>query len=351
MLGAITTAAMGQAVMHQLRPQWASRIAQCDPPVQCEDWLWSIFCPNCAAAWAKNQADKSNVCYNFMCWHPFVTYNFIRHLYGIPGACGDDMCEAIFCFPCAVRRSFSEGRIKGFVGGLAGSRSQQWHVSLFDGDCCECFEAIFCPFCVAHEVRSLVQPTTAPDCCYDIMCLFPTAMYGQTRHTYGIITDCDPCEDLVVPTFCLPCSLIRARKEARWQIAHGVGIVAPVVQLASAAATGVAGGVAGGIVGGAIGVLTRPPPAQSPAYQQQQYAQPPPAYGQPQPQPYGQPGYGQPQQGYGQPGYGQPQQGYGQPAYGQPQQGYGQPAYGQPQQQARPPQQQQQKKTLGFLPF
>jgi hypothetical protein len=38
---------------------------------------------------------------------------------------------------------------------------------------------------------------------------------------------------------------------------------------------------------------------------------------------YGNPIYGQPQQG----GYGQPQQGYGQPqqGYGQPQQGYGQP--------------------------
>jgi hypothetical protein len=51
-------------------------------------------------------------------------------------------------------------------------------------------------------------------------------------------------------------------------------------------------------------------------------------------QPYGQPGYGQPQPGYGQPqpGYGQPQPGYGQP---QPQPGYGQPqpqpGYGQPQ--------------------
>ncbi|GAA5062383.1 hypothetical protein HNP84_007925 [Thermocatellispora tengchongensis] len=79
-------------------------------------------------------------------------------------------------------------------------------------------------------------------------------------------------------------------------------------------------------------------PPQTPSAQP-----PPPAYGAPQ-----QPQYGQ-QQAYGQPAYGQQQQGYGQPqqpqqpAYGQTQQ-YGQPAYGQ---QAGYGQAQQQQPSYG----
>jgi hypothetical protein len=55
---------------------------------------------------------------------------------------------------------------------------------------------------------------------------------------------------------------------------------------------------------------------------------------------YGNPIYGQQQQGYGQQGYGQQQPGYGQqqPGYGQQQPGYGQqqPGYGQQQPAAQP---------------
>jgi hypothetical protein len=204
-------------------PEWTTRMTQNDGAVKTEDWLLSCFCTPCAAASAKGRVDRSHPCYNFLCWTPIGGYSYVRLAYGIVGTCGDDLCYSIWCPCCTTRQMYTESNVRGGLNGNYGANSGKWNVSLFDCTPCEMCEATACVLCTTHEVRMLLpsQAESAKSCCFDAMCVVPTAMYGQVRNDYGILSDCGPVEDIFLPIVCMPCALNRARKEALYQKAHG----------------------------------------------------------------------------------------------------------------------------------
>jgi hypothetical protein len=201
-------------------PMWTTRLGQCQPPANCEQWMCAWFCCQCASAQAKTRVDGTNVCYNFMCWHFGGAMSFIRREYGIKGSCGDDCMCSLFCYPCFVRRGITEAEIRGRVPSPfaqpGAQPTREWMHTLFSCDCCEFFEALLCPFCVAHYTRNMLQPYERGDCCFDMACVIPAAIYGQVRHHHGIIAEFDTCEDICLPIWCYPCALIQARKEAAY---------------------------------------------------------------------------------------------------------------------------------------
>lgn len=196
--------------------EWSTRLSQCDPPATMEDWCFSVWLLPCAAALAKSETDGTHGCYNFLCWHPIGGYSWVRNEYKIRGVCGDDCGYGIFCMCCTTRQMYTESHLRGKVQlGQRGLNMNRWNHSLFDCSFTECVEVLCCPCCVAHEARTVLQPAVAQDTCFDCCCVLPTAMYGQVRHQYGIISDCSVCEDLFIPVLCFPCALNQARKEAR----------------------------------------------------------------------------------------------------------------------------------------
>uniref|UniRef100_A0A7S1PR85 Uncharacterized protein n=1 Tax=Neobodo designis TaxID=312471 RepID=A0A7S1PR85_NEODS len=204
-------------------PKWSTRMGQCDPPATCEQWAFSCFCHQCAAAKSKTLTDGSDICYNFFCWHWIGGMSYVRREYGIKGSCGDDLMCGLFCIPCLVRRGLTESELRGVVQSPYRTPGQQpdreWATTLFACGCCEFFEALLCPFCVAHYTRNLLQPyEERGDCCFDMMCLIPFAMYGQARHRYGIVAEFGCIEDICVPVVCYPCAIAQARREAEWRL-------------------------------------------------------------------------------------------------------------------------------------
>ena len=197
-------------------------MGQCDPPATQNDWLFAICCLPCASAVAKSNVDQSHPFYNFLCWTPVGVYSFVRMAYGIQGVCGDDLCYGIWCSPCATRRVYTESKTRGQLqGGAWGRNNGQWQKSLFNCTTCEFCESVVCVFCVSHEVRVNLQPEAAQSCWFDTFCVPPPAMYGQVRHTYGIQSDCDLCEDIFLPIVCMPCALNRARGESSFHKNQG----------------------------------------------------------------------------------------------------------------------------------
>lgn len=193
-------------------PEWLTRLTQCDPPARCEDWAFACFCNHCAQASAKSQHDGTHCFYNLLCWHHIGSYSYIRRGYGIPGTCGDDMMCGLFCFPCTIRRIVTETRERGQVQPIGNMNNGVWMETLFGCSCCGLFQSLICPFCVAHEARLFLQPGVN-DTCFDWLCLIPTAMYGQVRHTFQLRSDCPLIEDICLPTVCWPCALDQARRE------------------------------------------------------------------------------------------------------------------------------------------
>ena len=201
-----------QQVQQVQQPTWTSQMFQCGtPPTTCEDWAFSVLCTPCATAVAKTEADKSNVCYNFMCWHPVASYSYIRHIYHLPGTPGEDCGLGICCMPCAVRHMYTESRMRKvpLMYGKAGTNSDNWHVGLFDCHCTQFAYSCFCAPCMTGKIRAALQPTASEDCCFNSVCIIPTAVYGQTRHEFGLKTDCAPMGDLCVPLWCFPCAYDR----------------------------------------------------------------------------------------------------------------------------------------------
>lgn len=195
--------------------RWSTRVCQTDHPTTCEDiCLGTILCP-CGAARAKSWADKSNGLFNLLCLSSCYSYNSVRNQYNIPGVCGDDMCYGLFCFCCTSRRILTEGRLRGnaMYTDNYGAESREWHYSLFDCNCCEMCSVCICPCMVASDIHTMLQPQH-DSCCFDCFCTNPASMYGQVRHSYGIVSDCPLCEDICLPLVCCPCALNRARKEA-----------------------------------------------------------------------------------------------------------------------------------------
>jgi hypothetical protein len=221
-------APFGAAMGHQApNPTWSTRLGQCDPPATCEQWACACLCHQCASAKAKSQTDGTDPCYNFFCWHWIGGMSFVRREYGIKGACGDDLMCGLFCFPCLVRRGLTESELRGAMpnalGAVNARGDREWATTLFACDCCEFFEALICPFCVAHYTRNMVQPGERGDCCFDMMCVIPFAMYGQARHRYGVQAEFGVLEDLCLPLVCYPCALAQARREAAHWMRSGGG--------------------------------------------------------------------------------------------------------------------------------
>ena len=217
----VVSGAMGQ---QQAPPaEWSTRMTQNDGAVKCEDWLFACFCTQCAASMAKSKTDRSHPCYNFLCWTPIGGYSYVRLAYGIRGTCGDDMGWGIFCPCCVTRHMYSESSIRGGLNGAYGANSGTWNYSLFDCTPCECCEVAFCLPCTTNQVRMHLpsQGKSEESCCFDALCVMPTAMYGQVRNDYGILSDFGPLEDVLLPLVCFPCAMIRAKKEAQHQRTSG----------------------------------------------------------------------------------------------------------------------------------
>jgi hypothetical protein len=202
-------------------PEWTTRLTQCGEPARTEECLCSLFFCHCAAAKAKSDLDGSNMCTNLLCWHAVGVYSWVRRAYGIPGMCGDDMGEGLFCSCCATRRSLTETRMRGMIMLRHGVGPKTYMTTLFGCSCDDLCAAVFCPFYVAHTVRGYLQPNTGTDpklkndSCFDALCILPTAVYGEVRHTYGIQPDlCDFVNDTVIPVVCFPCALVHAKNEA-----------------------------------------------------------------------------------------------------------------------------------------
>merc|ERR1719456_1237800 len=197
--------------MGQQQPRWTTRAGQCDPPATCEQWLCACFCTQCAQAQAKSNVDGTHVCYNCLCWHHGGSVSFVRREYGLFGTCGDDLMCSLFCGPCQVRQALTESELRGVVPSpffaRKGPSQREWANTLFGCDGCECLEAMLCPWCVAHYTRNMLQPVERGDCCFDMLCILPTAIYGQVRHHHGIHAEFGVLEDVCLPVVCYPCAL------------------------------------------------------------------------------------------------------------------------------------------------
>jgi len=209
---------MGATQQHQMAMTsnvWSTRFLQHTEPVEFSEVLFSCLCLPCASAKAKSTVDRSDCLVNLCCWTPAGVYQYIRLAYGIDGVCGDDLAWGCICPCCEVRQALSEARLRGQPQSIppqAGSNAIPWGVSLFDCSVCELCEAAICAPCVSHSIHHHLQPR-ADSCCFDFLCVAPTSMYSQVRHHYGIVSDLPYLEDIILPVFCFPCALNRARKE------------------------------------------------------------------------------------------------------------------------------------------
>lgn len=202
---------------HQANPEWHSRLGQCcDPPVEGSEIFAATFCLHCVQARAKAEADGTNACYNFLCWHHIGASNWVRRHYGINGACGEDMACGLMCAPCVTRRLMTETRIRGLAPMPYTAGSNKWTTTLFAcSGICDLLEAAIFPCCVAHTIRQFLQRPEESDGWFDFLCLIPFSMWGQVRHHYGIQPEYfdGTCDDILVPLFCYPCALNHARRE------------------------------------------------------------------------------------------------------------------------------------------
>ena len=222
MFQGIATAVKSQSLVPS--PRWATRLTQHSEPVTCGDLAFGCCCVPCAAAYSKGIADKTNPLFNLCCFTPCGSYSWVRHQYGIEGVCGDDLGHSVLCSCCTTRQAVTETRIRGTAPNAAGygANSAEWAHSLFDCGLCDFCNICFCGPCVAHEIRRGLQPN-ANSCCFDFLCIPPCAMYGQVRHSYGIVTDFPICEDLCLPAVCFLCALNRARKQVNAVPLNGGG--------------------------------------------------------------------------------------------------------------------------------
>ena len=212
-----TTAA--SAVAATPNNQWSTTLMSCESgKAGFEQWAFAIFCLPCASAMAKSKADQSNPVFNFFCWHPVSMYSFVRIAYNIMGDCGTDLMHGLLCMPCGTRQAYSEAvQLGPLPGGNYGQSTATWTSPLLECTSGQCLYAAVCPCVVSHQTRVLLQPAAATDPWFDYLCVFPTAMYGQTRHTVGIGAEWAPhpvVEDFLPGMFCYPCGLNRALKEA-----------------------------------------------------------------------------------------------------------------------------------------
>jgi hypothetical protein len=214
----IMGAAASAVAAPQATAQWATKPFQCDG-VERNHWLYAAFCFPCTAAHAKAKSDNSNPVFNFLCFTPLGSYNYIRLSYNIIGECGGDLFNGCLCMPCGVRQAWTEVETRGTVPGVPPPGTEptaEWTTSLFQCSTLDCLMAMVCPCVIAKRARVLLQPAAAKNEWFDYCCLLPTSMYGTVRHTAGIASEWPhaTCEDLAVGVLCYPCALNRAMREA-----------------------------------------------------------------------------------------------------------------------------------------
>lgn len=216
MFAGVAQAVKSQVGRQQEPSKWSTRMTQHSDPVECNDLLCGWCCTPCALAAAKSNADKTNPCFNFCCFTPCASYSWVRYQYGIAGVCGDDLCYGIMCSCCTARQAYTEARMRGPAPNTTsfGANSGEWAHSLFDCQFCDFVHICFCFCCITHDIRKGLQPQV-DSCCYDTLCLVPCSMYGQVRHSYGIVTDFPLIEDFCLPLVCFLCAFNRARLQVK----------------------------------------------------------------------------------------------------------------------------------------
>jgi hypothetical protein len=222
---------------------WQTKIFY-DESVSCGECAWGFLCVPCATAKAKSDLDGTHPCYNFCCWIPGGQYSWFRSVYGIKNTCGSELMAGIFCTCCVARRMVSEVRIRHAQGNMAGTvvadpsdPRPQWEQDFFGCSSCGFCSACLCPFCQAHDIRKELQwqDKETHDCCFDMCCINPCAMYGQVRNHYKLPIQFLPpvLEDTCMALFCYPCALNQAHKESQMREARKVkpiqGVVAGIL--------------------------------------------------------------------------------------------------------------------------
>ena len=101
---------MGQyKIGGQMQIGWrAGGIGDCWGGCCSHTFCYSLFFPQCAAARARQYLDGSDCCFNVFASSPCALYYQTRHYYGIRGQCHEDLCIALFCYPCAIDRVYRE---------------------------------------------------------------------------------------------------------------------------------------------------------------------------------------------------------------------------------------------------
>ncbi|CUG92520.1 Hypothetical protein, putative [Bodo saltans] len=235
---ATTAVTAASAVTVTMRAEeWSSTATTCNEEFAPRaHWYYAIFCPVCTAAIAKSNMDQSSPVYNVFCVPPCVTYSYLRLGYNLKGSWQTDCINGFLCAPCGARQAYTESKKKGHIAGHYGLQDQQWSSELFRcDDLQEVVKALFCPCIVAHDIRTMIQPTAHP--AFDYPCLFPVAMYGIIRNMFGITSEWPhpALEDAGVGCFLYPCALNRALREAAYQkTVNATNAVAGVIGSAQA---------------------------------------------------------------------------------------------------------------------
>lgn len=207
------------AVVGPSSPKWTTMLGACEEPSSGGTWAMSCLFPCCTAASAKSEADGSSFCYNCMCWNCLSGNNWVRRHYKIDGACGEDMVCGCVCYPCITRRMKTETEVRGQAALLRGG-PETWSSEYFGCGFIGFLQALLFPCCVASSIRKLLQPETQKEPsprAFDCLCIYPCAMWGQTRHMYGLepmyVGEC--ADDVCLACACYPCALLHAERECK----------------------------------------------------------------------------------------------------------------------------------------
>eukprot|EP01062_Namystynia_karyoxenos_P015991 TRINITY_DN15837_c0_g2_i1.p2 TRINITY_DN15837_c0_g2~~TRINITY_DN15837_c0_g2_i1.p2 ORF type:complete len:308 (+),score=83.74 TRINITY_DN15837_c0_g2_i1:98-925(+) len=219
---------------------WEQNLVGCSPGADC---AYSLFCPQCAHAEARAEHDNSSCFFHCCTSPPCLTYNVMRHNYGLGSGqdCHEDICTGLFCVPCGNRRAIVEARghhlgephkvttntlsgnprlfLNGTFTGRLGvgqyefgsGKEREWLAGgLGDFSMCStsCCYACLMPQCASARTRSYLDGS---DCMFNVCATTPFQTYYMVRHYYGIRGE--PCMDCCTVMFCMPCAIDRAFRE------------------------------------------------------------------------------------------------------------------------------------------
>jgi len=75
--------------------------------------IYVCFCPQCASARARSDADESNCCFNMFALTPPVLRNIVRENYGIEGNFVCDICCGTLCCGLSICQIVQEIKLRG----------------------------------------------------------------------------------------------------------------------------------------------------------------------------------------------------------------------------------------------